>query len=212
MKHHGVPATSNKLKWTEGGINLLGLVRSAARCLESPLIPRAGNLKHTPLSGGVLAGEEGTWWGWARKHKQGYRARPGLRACSPAFCWEEASFLSRTCLRMLGWMVTMQTRSSSPTLTYFNSPLSLMVLAGPRLMGRRHLSLSGPLCTWWYKGALGSGQMPKLKLQTFGLPILILIQVSPWPQEEMKRTETYRIKAITFQNLVVCLFQCQALC
>lgn len=85
-----------------------------------------------------------------------------------------------------------------------------MVSAGPELMGerRRQLNLSGLYCTWWDKGALGLRQMPKLKLQTFGLPILILIQVSPWSQEEIEkadRTETYRTKGIIIQNVVVCL-------
>lgn len=87
-----------------------------------------------------------------------------------------------------------------------------MVSAGSELMGerRRQLNLSGLYCTWWDKGAVGLRQMPKMKLQTFGLPILILIQVSPWSQEETEkadRTETYRTKDIIIQNVVVCLLR-----
>lgn len=54
----------------------MGLVHSATRCLESPLTPRAGNLKHTPLSGGVLAGETGAGLGQAEKDKQAVEQRP----------------------------------------------------------------------------------------------------------------------------------------
>lgn len=83
-----------------------------------------------------------------------------------------------------------------------------MVSAGPVLMRkrRRQINLSGFYCTWWDKGALDLRQTSKLKLQTFGLPILILIQVSPWSQEETEkvdRTETYRTKDIIIQNVVV---------
>lgn len=80
----------------------MGLVHSAARCLGSPLRPRAENLKHTFLSGGHWLGR---CWAELRKTSEAAQGSPKLGPTAQLSAGADgvASFLlGGGCLRMQG--------------------------------------------------------------------------------------------------------------